>query len=209
MPSKKKTIEILETFKNYVLSNDSIPDDSDDEPIEAVKTNVNKKPEIKQMPKKQMETKVETPKGITSPKGGEMKQAPKEEPQDETPKGITSKKQVFSDETQAQKKKRIQSEAQKLNTQKMREKLAEAQQRKKEEKAEREAMERVILDEKIVKKAISIKKKQIKKEKVLDEVSDDETPMEEIVKKIKSRVPPMAPPHPPIASKIPILNFFK
>ena len=200
MPSKKKTIEILETFKNYVLSNDSIPDDSDDEPIEAVKTNVNKKPEIKQMPKKQMETKVETPKGITSPKGGEMKQAPKEEPQEIKPD---------KPETQAQKKKRIQSEAQKLNTQKMREKLAEAQQRKKEEKAEREAMERVILDEKIVKKAISIKKKQIKKEKVLDEVSDDETPMEEIVKKIKSRVPPLAPPQPPIASKIPILNFFK
>ena len=208
MPSKKKTIEILETFKNYVLSNDSIPDDSDDEPIEAVKPNVkipiplmNKGSMVpqKQAPK-QMETKVETPKGITSPKGGETKQAPKEEPQEIKPD---------KPETQAQKKKRIQSEAQKLNTQKMREKLAEAQQRKKEEKAEREAMERVILDEKIVKKAISIKKKQIKKEKVLDEVSDDETPMEEIVKKIKSRVPPMAPPQPPIASKIPILNFFK
>ena len=39
MPSKKKTLEILESFKNYINSNDSIPDDSDDEPIEAVKTN--------------------------------------------------------------------------------------------------------------------------------------------------------------------------
>jgi hypothetical protein len=100
-------------------------------------------------------------------------------------------------ETVAQKKKRIQSEAQKLNTQKMREKLAEAQQRKKEEKAEREAMERAILDEKIVKKAISIKKKQIKKEKVLDEISDDETPMEEIVKKIRpTKAPEVKPPVP-------------
>jgi hypothetical protein len=175
MPSKKKTIEILETFKNYVLSNDSIPDDSDDEPIEAVKPNT--KIPIKQAPK-QMEQKQET------------KQAPKEEPKDEV--------KPNKPETVAQKKKRIQSEAQKLNTQKMREKLAEAQQRKKEEKAEREAMERAILDEKIVKKAISIKKKQIKKEKVLDEISDDETPMEEIIKKIKPKIQQMAPPPPPI-----------
>ena len=175
MPSKKKTIEILETFKNYILSNDSILDDSDDEPIEAVKTNANKKTELKQMPK-QMESKVE------------MKQA--------RPEGAP---QVFSDETVAEKKKRIQSEAQKLNTQKMREKLKEAQERKKQEKAEREAMERAILDEKIVKKAISIKKKQIKKEKVLDEISDDDTPMEEIIKKIKpTKAPDVKPPPPPI-----------
>ena len=36
------------------------------------------------------------------------------------------------------------------------------------------------LEEKIVRKAISIKKRQIKAEMVLDEVSDDETPIEEI-----------------------------
>lgn len=156
MPSKKKTIEILETFKNYVLSNDSIPDDSDDEPIEAVKTNT--KIPIKQAPKKEVNIEVIP----------EIKQA-----------------EPIKPETHAQKIKRIQSVAQKLNTLKMREKLAEAQERKKQEKAEREAMERAILDEKIVKKAISIKKKQIKKEKVLDEISDDETPMEEIVPLIK------------------------
>jgi len=56
MPSKKKTIEILETFKNYVLSNDSIPDDSDDEPIEAVKTNT--KSIVKQAPKKEVNIEV-------------------------------------------------------------------------------------------------------------------------------------------------------
>lgn len=171
MPSKKKTIEILETFKNYVLSNDSMPDDSDDEPIEAVKTNA--KIPVKQAPKKEVNIEVIP----------EIKQATKPE----TPKG----------ETVAEKKKRIQSEAQKLNTQKMREKLKEAQERKKQEKAEREAMERAILDEKIVKKAISIKKKQIKKEKVLDEVSDDDTPMEEIVKKIRpTKAPEVKPPAP-------------
>jgi hypothetical protein len=40
------------------------------------------------------------------------------------------------------------------------------------------------MEEKIVKKAISIKKKQILKQKVLDEISDDETPIEEVKKKI-------------------------
>ena len=192
MPSKKKTIEILETFKNYVLSNDSIPDDSDDEPIEAVKPNA--KIPLKQAPKKEVDTVAGARANVNIEVIPEIKQA---EPQAE-PK----------DETVAQKKKRIQSEAQKLNTQKMREKLAEAQQRKKEEKAEREAMERAILDEKIIKKAISIKKKQIKKEKVLDEISDDETPMEEIVKKIKPKVQPMVPPPPPITPKN-TLKFFK
>lgn len=38
------------------------------------------------------------------------------------------------------------------------------------------------MEEKIVKKAISIKKKQIKKEVVLDEISDDDTPIEQIKK---------------------------
>ena len=186
MPSKKKTIEILETFKNYILSNDSILDDSDDEPIEAVKTNANKKTELPLMNKGSMEPKKQMPKQMESKV--EMKQA--------RPEGAP---QVFSDETVAEKKKRIQSEAQKLNTQKMREKLKEAQERKKQEKAEREAMERAILDEKIVKKAISIKKKQIKKEKVLDEISDDDTPMEEIIKKIKpTKAPDVKPPPPPI-----------
>jgi hypothetical protein len=163
MPSKKKTLEIIESFKNYINSNDSIPDDSDDEPIEAVKTNV----KIQALPKS-IKAPPQVPKEVIS------LQAP-----DPIPEPATKK------ETATEKKKRIQSEAQKLNTQKMREKLKEAQERKKQEKAERDAMERAILDEKIVKKAISIKKKQIKKEKVLDEISDDETPMEEIVKKIR------------------------
>ena len=41
------------------------------------------------------------------------------------------------------------------------------------------------LEEKVVKKAISIKKKQIKKQAVLDEISDDDTPMEKIKPKPK------------------------
>ena len=40
------------------------------------------------------------------------------------------------------------------------------------------------MEDKIVKKAISIKKKQILKQKVLDEISDEETPVEEVKAKI-------------------------
>jgi hypothetical protein len=48
-------------------------------------------------------------------------------------------------------------------------------------------MAKKAVEEKIVKKAISIKKKQIKKEILLDEVSDDETPVEEIKKIVKDK----------------------
>ena len=43
------------------------------------------------------------------------------------------------------------------------------------------------LEDKIVKKAISIKKKQIKKEAILDEISDDETPIQKIKEIAKKR----------------------
>ena len=45
------------------------------------------------------------------------------------------------------------------------------------------------LEAKIVKKAISIKKRQIKKEAALDEISDDETPIQKI-KQIAKKIPP-------------------
>ena len=44
------------------------------------------------------------------------------------------------------------------------------------------------LENKIVKKAISIKKRQIKKEAVLDEISDDDTPIQKI-KQIAKKIP--------------------
>jgi len=50
--------------------------------------------------------------------------------------------------------------------------------------------EKKALEEKLVKKAISVKKKQLKKELVLDEISDDDTPME----KIKPKPKPVAIP---------------
>jgi hypothetical protein len=48
------------------------------------------------------------------------------------------------------------------------------------EKDKKEEEERKILEEKLVKKAIAVKKKQIKKQAVLDDISDDETPIEKV-----------------------------
>ena len=48
------------------------------------------------------------------------------------------------------------------------------------------------LEAKIFKKAISIKKKQIKKEAALDEISDDDTPIQKI-KQIASKIPIQLP----------------
>ena len=86
-----------------------------------------------------------------------------------------------------------------------REKLAIKQKEKQiQKRLEQEAMEEEVqkrlsqykegLEQKIVKKAISIKKKQIIKEAALDEISDDETPMEkikQIAKKKKQLIPPV------------------
>ena len=47
--------------------------------------------------------------------------------------------------------------------------------------------QRKLLEEKIVKKAISIKKKEIKKSTLLDEISDDDTPIEEIKTTMKAK----------------------
>jgi ribosomal protein S7 len=56
------------------------------------------------------------------------------------------------------------------------------------------------LEEKILQKALSIKKKQINKQydlSVLDQISDDETPMEEIKQKHRAVTPPPVRPLPP------------
>ena len=52
------------------------------------------------------------------------------------------------------------------------------------------------LEDKIVKKAISIKKKQIKKEQILDEISDDETPIQKIKEIAKKKNFPAPQPEP-------------
>ena len=67
------------------------------------------------------------------------------------------------------------------------------------EKEKKEEEERKILEEKLVKKAIAIKKKQIKKQAVLDEISDDETPIEK-VKVIAEKITEV--------KKVPVFKFF-
>jgi chromosome segregation ATPase len=99
------------------------------------------------------------------------------------------------------KQKRPQTEAQKLATAKMRQKLAEKHQRIRDEKAKQEEEKKRHVEEKIVQKALSIKKKQIKKEQVLDEISDDDTPIEEVIPVYKARRTAINPVPKPIAQR--------
>ncbi len=62
---------------------------------------------------------------------------------------------------------------------------------------EKKLEQKKALEQKIVKKAISIKKKVIKKQEVLDEISDDETPLEKIKIPKKKEVIQPTPPQPP------------
>ena len=63
-------------------------------------------------------------------------------------------------------------------------------------KEKEEAKINEIIQSRIVKKAVSIKKKEIRKQTVLDDISDDETPLEEI-NNIISRLPPHRKPNKP------------
>ena len=81
---------------------------------------------------------------------------------------------------------------------------------RREAEEQEKATQKKLLEDKIVKKAISIKKKEIKKSTLLDEISDDDTPIEEIKTAIKAKpipkqvvtqAPPKAQPPPPPAPK--------
>jgi adenylate kinase family enzyme len=78
------------------------------------------------------------------------------------------------------KPKRVQTDAQKQNTIMMREKLKEKRERERLIKIIQEEEEKKKLEEKMIRKALSIKKKLIKKHAILDEISDDDTPIEEL-----------------------------
>ena len=111
-----------------------------------------------------------------------------------------------------EKPKRILNEAQLEGMKKGRETLALRNAEKREQRLQEEAERKRQLEEKVVSKAISIKKKQLKQEIALDEISDDETPIEEIKQKVvaKRSAPsrprvqtpaPTAPPPPPVKAK--------
>ena len=77
--------------------------------------------------------------------------------------------------------------------------------KKKREEAERiAAEEKKIKEEKLIKKAIAIKKKQIKKQAILDEISDDDTPIQKIKKIVEKQEPVIVEPEKP---KGPIIRF--
>lgn len=97
------------------------------------------------------------------------------------------KKEVTIDEVKKTKEKKQRTEKQIEATNKMRDRLKEETLRRAEQKKLEEEQRKKQLEEKIVNKALSIKKKQIKKEKVLDAISDDETPLEEVKKIIRSK----------------------
>ena len=65
-----------------------------------------------------------------------------------------------------------------------------AQAKRDENRAKQKEDSKKVLEEKILQKAVSIKKKQIKQMKVLDNVSDDDTPIEEIKQIQRAMTPP-------------------
>lgn len=70
-----------------------------------------------------------------------------------------------------------------------------------EQQKQLEMLNKKLFEEKIVKKAVAVKKKQIKRDAVLDEISDDETPIEQI-KKIQKRVQKQPEPVQPVAQYV-------
>ena len=72
--------------------------------------------------------------------------------------------------------------------QKVRDKKMENAKKRQDEKKLKDEEDRKELEAKIIKKAVAIKKKQIKKQVILEEISDDETPIE-VIKQLKKSIP--------------------
>ena len=77
---------------------------------------------------------------------------------------------------------------------KAREKMLENLKVRKEKQAEDAVIRKREIEEAVVKKAIAIKKKQIKEKAILEQISDDETPIEEVKKIAKKIAVKKAPP---------------
>jgi len=113
------------------------------------------------------------------------------------------KKRVVPPRTEAQKA--VLAEGRKKGRETLNAKNAQAKAEKEAYQKRLEEQEKELIqyrerefEEKLIKKAIATKKKQIKRDAVLDEVSDDETPIEkvkELQKKVpkKETAPPAAP----------------
>ena len=133
------------------------------------------------------------------------------EPLEET-EAIEKIEETDIDDKEIQARKKPRTEKQIEAFKKVLEKRNENRKARAEEREKIAEEEKVVLEEKIMKKAVSIKKKQIKKQIVLDDISDDDEPMEEIKQKIvksKKIVPlPLAtPPTPSPQPQRPIIYF--
>jgi len=93
----------------------------------------------------------------------------------------TIKDKELDEEKVVEKPKKKLTEKQLEALKKGQEKRNENRVKNKLEKEKKEEEERKILEEKLVKKAIAVKKKQIKKQALLDEISDDDTPIQKVL----------------------------
>ena len=112
----------------------------------------------------------------------------REDSDDEVEKPKPTQKQPRTDKQQEQFKKALEA------------KSLKAKQRK-EEKAKQDEADKKALEDKLVKKAIIVKKKQIKKQAVLDEISDEDEPIEKVIEKKKKGGGGQPPAPPALASK--------
>ena len=85
------------------------------------------------------------------------------------------------------KEKKVVTQSQLDNFAKGREALRVKRERINAEKARLAEIEKTNLENKIVKKALTIQKRKLKKETVIDEISDDDTPIEEIKNTVQKR----------------------
>lgn len=156
----------------------------ENEVIEKPKKKVVKKafenPAPKTVIKKKIVVKIPTPP-ITEKSESESEEEEEEEPKPVKPKRERTQKQIDAFNKCIQMKK-------------------EKAQKRADEAKRLAEYDRKALEEKVVKKAISIKKKQIKKQSALDEISDDDTPIEKI-KEVAKTIKPIAPAKPVIAFK--------
>ena len=112
----------------------------------------------------------------------------------------------LSDEETVEKPKPKRTQKQIDAFQKVRDKKMQHAKLRQEEKKLKDEEDRKELEAKIIKKAVAIKKKQIKKQTVLEEISDDDTPIEVIKEMKKNIIPKEIKPEKPEKPK-PKFNF--
>ena len=119
----------------------------------------------------------------------ETERAPELEPEPMTERASSTDEEIELEIPKKRPKQRSEKQLEQLRLARekaLRNKEAKRKQKEEEEQALKKELESKIqaekkaIEEKIVKKALSIKKKEIKKQEILDEISDDETPIEKV-----------------------------